>query len=80
MNELRVYVNPSGAGDPGGQSTFYTRRADGPYYCWSYEEQAGRWQADRVHPPDLNVRALRATSWRAVPPELRAKMSEHYLE
>lgn len=80
MNGLRVYVNSSGAGEPGVRDTFYTRRADGPYYCWFYEERAGRWQVGRVHPPELNPRLLRATSLRAVPPELQAKMSEHYLE
>lgn len=80
MNELRVYTNPSGAGETGGRAVFYSRRADGPYYCWLYEERAGRWQVDRVHLTGLNLRALRVTSWRDVPPELQAKISEHYLE
>jgi hypothetical protein len=80
MNGLRVYINPSGAGGACGPATFYTRRADGPFYCWSYEERAGRWQVGRVHLPDLDVRGLRATNMRTVPPELQAKMTEHYLE
>ncbi|HYG79017.1 MAG TPA: hypothetical protein VD861_01440 [Pyrinomonadaceae bacterium] len=80
MNGLRVYVNSSGAGESAVRATFYTRRADGPYYCWFYEEQAGRWQVGRVHLPDLDLRVLRVTSWRAVPPELQAKMNDHYLE
>ncbi|HJU55303.1 MAG TPA: hypothetical protein VJ715_12050 [Pyrinomonadaceae bacterium] len=80
MNGLRVYINPSGTDESGARSTFYSRRADGPFYCWFYEEQAGHWHVGRVHLPDLALRLLRATSWRSVPPELQAKMSEHYLE
>jgi len=77
MNGLRVYINPTGAG---GHVTFYSRRADGPFYCWCYEDHVGQWQVGRVHLPDMILRVLRATSWRSVPPELQAKMSEHYLE
>lgn len=80
MNGLRVYINSLVAEERGVRARFYTRRADGPYYCWFYEEQSGRWQVGRVHLPDFNIRVLRATSWRAVPPELQVKMSEHYLE
>ena len=80
MNGLRVYINPSGTDEPSENVMFYCRRADGPFYCWFYAEQVGRWQVDRVHLPDHALRELRATSWRAVPPELQAKISEHYLE
>lgn len=80
MNGLRVYINPSGADESGGHARFYSRRADGPYYCWLYGGRAGHWQVDRVHLPDLALRTLRVTSWKAVPPELQAKMIEHYLE
>ena len=80
MNGLRVYINPSGMDEPGGHARFYSRRDDGPYYCWFYEERIGQWQVDRVQLPDLTLRVLRVTSWRAIPPELQAKISEHYLE
>ena len=80
MNGLRVYINPSCASKAGERVTFYTRRADGPFYCWAYEERAGQWQVGRVHLPDPALRVLRPTSWRSVPPELQAKMSDHYLE
>jgi hypothetical protein len=80
MNGLRLYINPSGADGAGARATFYSRRGDGPVYCWCYEEQVGRWLADRVHLPDQALRALRTTSWRSVPPELQAKMNDHYLE
>ena len=80
MNGLRVYINPSGAGGLAGLAKFYSRRADGPFYCWFYEEQAGQWHVGRVQLPDLTMRVLRPTSWKSVPAELQAKMSEHYLE
>jgi hypothetical protein len=80
MNGLRVYINPSGADEPSEHAMFYSRRADGPYYCWFYEEQIGRWQVDRVRLPELTLRVLHLTSWRTVPPELQVKISEHYLE
>lgn len=80
MNWLRVYTNPSDADEPGGHAKFYSRRADGPYYRWLYEEQVGHWQAGRVHLPDFTLRGLRAASWKTVPPELQAKIMEHYLE
>ncbi|HKR00692.1 MAG TPA: hypothetical protein VJT09_08460 [Pyrinomonadaceae bacterium] len=80
MNGLRVYTNPSDADEPGGRAMFYSRRADGPFYCWFYEEQGGRWQVGRVHLPDFALRELRTASWKAVPPELQAKINEHYLE
>jgi hypothetical protein len=80
MNGLRVYIHPSGAVESGERATFYSRRGDGPLYCWSYEEQVGHWQVGRVHLPDPALKVLRVTSWRSVPPELQVKMSEHYLE
>ena len=80
MNGLRVYINSSDTDAHDARAAFYSRRGDGPVYCWSYAEQAGRWQADRVHLPDQALRALRHTSWRSVPPELQVKMNEHYLE
>ena len=81
MNGLRVYIHPSGAGEePCVRATFYSRRGDGPLYCWSYAGQGGHWQVGRVHLPDQTLKVLRVTSWRSVPPELQAKMSEHYLE
>ncbi len=80
MNGLRVYINPSGEDAPGGHAMFYSRRADGPYYCWFYEEHAGQWQVRRAHPLALTPKALRVARWKVIPPELQASISEHYLE
>jgi len=39
MNGLRVYVNSIGSGTCPGSGVFYSRRGDGPYYLWRYEEK-----------------------------------------
>ena len=80
MTELRVYVNPVGAGTPDGRAVFYTRRAAGPYYRWQYEEEAGAWRASRVGLSNLTLRALDVSNWQTVPPTLQAKLLKHYLE
>ena len=79
MTELRVYINPVGAGTPDGRAVFYTRRAAGPYYRWHYEEEAGAWRASRVGLSSLTLRALDVSSWQTVPATLQAKLLKHYL-
>ncbi|HEX8492782.1 MAG TPA: hypothetical protein VF658_08080 [Pyrinomonadaceae bacterium] len=59
---------------------FYSRRGNGPYYRWHYEEQSGHWQFSRVHPPDAMLRALCVARWQAVPTALQTKLGEHYLD
>jgi hypothetical protein len=78
MNSLRVYINPASADALDGQRIFYSRRADGPYYRWFYEEE--RWRGARVRPSDSALRTLCMTSWKTVPTALQTKLSEHYLE
>ena len=78
MNSLRVYINPASADALNGQRVFYSRRADGPYYRWFYEEE--RWCSARVSPSDSSLRTLCMTSWKTVPSALQTKLSEHYLE
>ncbi len=77
MSGLRVYINPENS-LPGEQGTFYSRRADGPYYCWRYE--AGQWSGSRVHPHDPVAKALSMARWKAVPASLQTKLDEHYME
>jgi hypothetical protein len=80
MKELRVYVSPAAAGALGGQAVFYSRRADGPYYRWLYEERRGRWRFSRVHLSKLSLRVLCVANWNAVPAALQTRIGEHYLE
>src|SRR5918911_4006356 len=76
MNGLRIYVNPMGTKMPGECSVFYSRRADGPYYRWRYEDTLGRWRVSRVHPSGLVLKALCMTSWKTVPTALQARLGE----
>lgn len=80
MNSLRVYFNPAGTHAPGEQRVFYSRRADGPYYCWRYENKLGRWLVSRVRLPDPTRKVLSIASRRIVPDALQVKIDEHYLE
>ena len=80
MRDLRVYVRQAVEGAPGGQAVFYSRRADGPFYRWRYEETPGRWRCARVRPSKLTLRVLSIASWDAVPTALQDRLSEHYLE
>lgn len=80
MNGLRVYVNPMNTSKTCSHVMFYSRRADGPYYCWHYEEAVGRWRVSRVHLSTLALRILCAMTWKAVPVTLQAELTEHYLE
>ena len=80
MKELHVYINLTDAEALGERGVFYSRRSDGPYYRWRYEETLGRWRFSRVHPSRLTLRAFCVASWKAVPVALRAKLDEHYPE
>ena len=77
MNGLRVYTDTEGLG---GREVFYSRRADGPYYRWHYDEVLGHWHSSRLSLSELAHRALSVASWKAVPTALKASLSEHYLE
>lgn len=79
MNGLRVYVNPVGAETLAGNSVFYSRRGDGPYYRWRYEEELRQWRSSRVS-FDVTLKALCMASWKAVPTALQARLDEHYLD
>lgn len=77
---LRIYINPAaldGEGEPG---VFYSRRECGPYYRWSFGDEAVRWRSSRVSPTALTVRAFCVASWTTLPPALQARLDDHYLE
>lgn len=80
MNGLRIYNHPAGMNALCRESVFYSRRGNGPYYRWHYEEKSGDWQFSRVHPPEVMLRALCVARWQAVPIALQAKLGEHYLD
>ena len=80
MNGLRIYINPAGINTLRRESVFYSRRGDGPYYRWHYEEKLGHWQFSRVHPPNVMLRELCVARWQAVPTALQTRLGEHYLD
>lgn len=80
MRDLRVYVESLNGGAHGARATFYSRRADGPYYRWLYEEELRRWRFSRVRLSKLTLRVLCVASWNAVPAELQDRLGEHYME
>jgi hypothetical protein len=80
MGGLQIYINPVCAGLTGEPVAFYSRRAGGPFYRWSFEEESGRWRFSRVRPSLLTLRGFCAANWKIVPPELRARLDAHYME
>lgn len=80
IRELRVHLDPSALNARGEPKIFYSRRADGPYYCWLYLEKTEQWDVSRVHLSRLNLKALCIASWRLIPVTLQARLIEHYLE
>jgi hypothetical protein len=86
MNGLRVYFYTSGQDAHSSSSSgscpeaFYSRRADGPYYHWRYEETRGGWCCSRVRLPDPALKALSIANWKSVPTALQTRLGEHYLD
>ena len=80
MRDLHIYVKPADSGARGERTTFYSRRADGPYYRWLYAEGPKRWHYSRVHLDRETLRVLSLAPWDALPAALRSRLGEHYLE
>ena len=80
MKDLRVYVTQGVAPDHGESRVFYSRRGEGPFYCWRYEEGLGQWRSARVLSYHLPLKELCTTSWKALPSALQARLDEYYIE
>jgi hypothetical protein len=80
MNGLRVYVNSIAAEPVSGSGVFYSRRGDGPFYLWRFEEKVGQWRGSRVLSADFAPRELTMARWKVVPLTLQDKLGQHYLE
>ena len=80
MNGLRIYTNLLGSELDCGDSIFFSRRADGPFYRWSYEEKQGQWHYSRVQALDLALKELGVACWKGLPPALQASLKNHYLD
>lgn len=80
VNGLRIYVNGEVPEAPSGHRVFYSRRADGPYYRWRYEEKLKRWRGARVSAADFSPKDLAMSNWKTVPPSLQRSLGDHYQE
>ena len=80
ISGLRVYVCGRGSNPVITDSVFYSRRGDGPYYRWSYEQKLGQWHSARMHTADVSPREFYLARWKGVPPALQLSLGEHYLE
>lgn len=78
MNGLRVYIKTESRGLANGENVFYSRRGDGPIYCWRHEAALGHWRVARMHASDITARELSVASWKSVPEKLQAQLGEHY--
>jgi hypothetical protein len=78
MNGLRVYVNGVTAEVHSGRTVFYSRREDGPFYRWSYDDDARQWRVDRVLKSGVSAKTLSSKPWKDIPTGLQRSIIEHY--
>jgi hypothetical protein len=75
-----MYVPAPGGTSPGSGHVFYSRRGNGPYYCWLFEEVNQRWNVSRVISNSFDSHHLSLATWKTVPTTLQSRLSDHYLE
>ena len=80
MSALRVYVKVPAVESQNSAKVFYSRRADGPYYRWRFEEEVQQWRGSRLLGSEATPKPLSVASWKLLPPALRVKLAEHYME
>ena len=78
VNGLRVFVIDDVVATATAIHEFYSRRSDGPYYRWWYENGLQRWCFARVRAPDFPTRPLSCSSWKSLPIDLQRSLVEHY--
>jgi len=80
MNGLRVYIRAVVSNVDGTVSAFYSRRGNGPFYQWRFDEKVSAWSCSRLNSSELNSRAFYLASWKSLPRSLQTRLSEHYIE
>jgi hypothetical protein len=75
-----MYVPVFSPAVAGSGKVFYSRRGNGPYYCWCYEETNQKWKVSRVLSHDFVVQPLSLATWKTVPSALQSRLSDHYLD
>lgn len=80
VNGVRIYTEPTSVAATPGDNVFYSRRGEGPYYRWLYEEKVGKWRVARVVDANFTRQSLSLATWKTVPVALQTRLGEHYLE
>jgi len=78
MNGLRVYIDGDKADTRRTGSVFYSRREDGPYYRWVYDDALRQWRVGRVMKSTSFNRTLSPAAWKTLPVTLQRSIVEHY--
>ena len=78
MHGLKVFINGETLETCGGCPVFYSRREDGPYYRWSYDDTSREWRVDRVLRSGVSPRIFEAATWKKIPEPLQKSMADHY--
>jgi hypothetical protein len=76
MNGLRIYVMADIAPLVKDPDAFFSRRDNGPFYCWTRGKSS--WSATRVSSSTFSAKELTMTSWKLVPRALQKSITEHY--
>jgi len=78
MNGLRVYIDGDEAEIRSTRSVFFSRREDGPYYRWVYDDALRQWRVGRVMKSTSFARTLSPAAWKTLPVTLQRSIVEHY--
>lgn len=78
MNGLRIFIRQDKG--PIEDRVFYSQRSHGPIYRWHYEKHHAKWHGTRVDASRWSSHELSNARWQSVPQELKAQLSEHYIE
>ena len=77
ISGLRMFIRV----DKGAENNvFYSQRSHGPIYRWRYEEHLAKWYGARVDTSNWSSTECCNASWQSVPQELKAQLSEHYVD
>lgn len=80
LNGLRLFIPDAAVSVDSRSEIFYSRRSDGPYYRWSFEQHLQRWRCVRVPADQLPKLPLTLSRWKNVPDDLQRSLVEHYSE
>ena len=80
MNGLRVYAPVVNGSLDHVMDVFYSRRDNGPFYVWRYDQAQATWRPSRINTADVILQTVSSATWKSLPHSLRARLGEHYIE